>query len=191
MLTSKFTYCLPESLIAKHPVANRTASRLLCVDSESGAITHTYFHNIISYLKPNDLLIANDSKVIPARLFGYKETGGKVEVMLERILSDQEALAHIRASKNPKVNARIILAEDVIVQVLARVEDLFKIKFISNKNIFEIMQCLGNMPLPPYLARASEDYDKERYQTIYAKARLRRLPQGYILMRICLVKLKT
>ncbi len=169
MLTNNFTYCLPEALIAKHPEPKRTASRLLYLDGENGNIIHTNFYNIFSYFNAGDLLVMNDSKVIPARLFGHKETGGKVEIMLERVLNKTVALAHIRASKAPKVNTKIILANDVIVKVLDRVNDLFKIKFIGNEDVFEIIANIGHIPLPPYFGREPEVYDKERYQTVYAK----------------------
>lgn len=169
MLTNQFVYNLPEELIADYPVAERTASRLLFLDPNSGVIKHTKFQDICAYLQSGDLLIMNDTKVMPARLFGYKETGGKVEVMLERLLNNSEALAQIRASKAPKINSKIIIAEKVIVEVIAQVKEFFKIKFLNIPDVPAILQQFGQVPLPPYIMRAEQALDLERYQTVYAK----------------------
>ena len=169
MLTSDFSYDLPGELIAKYPTVERTASRLLCLQGDSGAITHSFFLDICSQLRENDLLVMNDSKVIPARLFGYKETGGKVEIMLERITSTQEALVHIRASKSPKEKSKIIIGNNISLEVLTRVNDLYKVKFNNTPNIHTLLRQYGKVPLPPYLHREAQDLDLARYQTVYAK----------------------
>lgn len=169
MLTNNFNYDLPKTLIAKYPETSRTASRLLCLDGETGRLTHAKFYDIVSHLQAGDLLVMNDSKVMPARLFGHKATGGKVEIMLERVLTATIALAHIRSNKPLKLNSSIIIADDVMVEVLAKEQDLFKIRFIGDRDIFDVIAQVGQMPLPPYFARAAEAADSERYQTVYAK----------------------
>lgn len=171
MKLKDFDFELPETLIAKYPAAQRTASRMLGLNGMSGEITHFQFTDIVDLIEPGDLLVFNNTRVIPARLFGQKESGGKVEVMLERVLSDNTALAHIRASKSPKEGSKLMLEGGVHVSVLGRNDALFHIAFDvsehGKKSIFELLEQYGHMPLPPYIDRADEDSDKERYQTVY------------------------
>ncbi len=169
MKLSDYHYDLPNELIARYPADERSASRLLCLDRKTGEIEHRVFNNLLDLLLPNDLLVFNNSKVMPARLFGQKETGGKVEILIERILDHHHALAHIRASKSPKLNSEIILADDVSIRMIGRENDLFKLQFFSDKPIIEILEQIGHIPLPPYIDREDEQFDHERYQTIYAE----------------------
>lgn len=169
MLTSQFSYQLPEDLIAKFPTIERTASRLLYLDSANGKLTDANFSNIISYLQSNDILVLNDSKVLRARFFGNKKSGGKVEILLERILNSNEAYAHIRASKAPKPATKIILQDNVVVEVLAKLDDLYKIKFLTEEDILSISERIGNIPIPTYFQRQAEVTDDARYQTVYAQ----------------------
>lgn len=166
MKVSDFDFALPPELIAQYPKAQRNASRLLYLNKTSGAITHKNFIDLPELLAPNDLLVFNDTKVIPARLFGNKATGGKVEILIERILDINLALAHVKASKTPKVGAEI-LVNNFKATVIERQNDLFKLKF--SEEIVAILEQVGHMPLPPYITRADELSDKERYQTVYAK----------------------
>jgi S-adenosylmethionine:tRNA ribosyltransferase-isomerase len=162
-----FDYTLPEELIAKFPSDNRTESRLLCLDSISGELQHKKFYDIYSLLEDGDLLIMNDTKVIPARLYGTKDTGGKIEVLIEQILEDNTALAQIRASKAPKPGAKLAVTTDnIVITVQKRQENLFLIKFPSD--ILTILNRKGHIPLPPYMQRQAVAADDSRYQTVYA-----------------------
>jgi S-adenosylmethionine:tRNA ribosyltransferase-isomerase len=144
---------------------------MLTLDGDSGKVSHAHFTDIVNMVEPGDLLVFNNTRVIPARLFGQKQSGGKVEVMLERVLSDNTALAHIRASKSPKEGSHLVLEGNVNVNVLGRKDALFHIEFDvsahGQKSIFELLEQFGHMPLPPYIDRPDEDSDKERYQTVY------------------------
>lgn len=167
MKITDFDFDLPENLIAKYPAKQRTASRMLRLNGNSGEVVHGQFTDILDLLEPEDLLIFNNTRVIPARLFGRKASGGKVEVMLERVLSDNNALAHIRASKSPKQGTMLEMEGGLLIEVLGRQDDLFKISFVADDNVFELLEKHGHMPLPPYIDRPDEDSDKERYQTVY------------------------
>lgn len=167
MRRQDFSYTLPEELIAKTPMAERTASRLMTLDGPTGAIQHRTFVDILSMVEPGDLMIFNDTRVIPARVFGKKETGGRVEVMVERVLDRQEVLAHVRASKSPKDGSRLILDSGVEVEVAGRKDDLFVLRFPQNEDALEVLERTGHMPLPPYIDRPEEEADKERYQTVF------------------------
>ncbi len=169
MKLSDFGYNLPPELIARYPVSNRSASRLLALNPCSGAIKHHQFFEIVDFLKPDDLLVFNDSRVIPARLFGIKATGGKVEVLIERVLDKTRALAHVHASHSPKAGALLKLEGAVEAEVLGRQDDLFELNFLSSNSVIEILERVGHIPLPPYIDRTDENFDKERYQTVYAK----------------------
>jgi len=174
MKRSDFNFHLPEELIAQFPVAERSASRLLLVDGEQESIQDSAFENLIEQLNSGDCLVFNNTRVIPARLFGNKETGGKVEVLIERITSDRHALAQIRASKAPKAGTRLILGKDkgagFVIQVTGRQGDLFTLEFLlsEQQNIIQLLEDFGHIPLPPYVKRADEETDFERYQTVYA-----------------------
>lgn len=168
MKKSDFNYHLPEHLIAQKPLPDRSASRLLCMDRASGRITDRQFTDFIDLIDARDLLVFNDTKVIPARLFGRKQTGGKVEVLIERILDAHNAIAHVRASKSPKAGAVIDLDRDHRCIVLGRQDDLFQLEF-PGANIFELLEQIGHMPLPPYITRADDESDLTRYQTVFAR----------------------
>jgi len=167
MKTSDFDFNLPEELIAQYPLEQRTASRLLQVSGDT--LADKKFSDIFDLLLPNDLLIFNNTRVIPARLHGQKETGGKVEVLVERLLDDQHVLAHIKASKSPKAGSRLLLEDSVSATMLERVGDLFKLRFEGDKNAIMLLEAYGHMPLPPYIERADDEEDQQRYQTVYAK----------------------
>jgi S-adenosylmethionine:tRNA ribosyltransferase-isomerase len=171
MKLNDFDFELPEKLIAKYPAKERSASRMLRLSGTTGEVVHGQFTDIVDIVEPGDLLVFNNTRVIPARLFGQKQSGGKVEVMLERVLNDDTALAHIRASKSPKQGAVLTLEGNIKVHVLGRQDALFHIQFEvssdSGHTIFDLLEKHGHMPLPPYIDRADEEADKERYQTIY------------------------
>lgn len=169
MKKSDFNYYLPEALIAQQPLSERTASRLLCLNRKTGELQDRQFSDLIHYLEPNDLLVLNDTRVIPARLFGTKETGGKVEILIERILNGHEALAHIRSSKSPKVGAKIELDKGYFCEMQGREDDLFHLRFVSEKSLLEILSEIGHIPLPPYIERADDENDFTRYQTVFGK----------------------
>ncbi|MGJ0430541.1 tRNA preQ1(34) S-adenosylmethionine ribosyltransferase-isomerase QueA [Methylobacter sp.] len=168
MKKSDFNYHLPEHLIAQKPLPDRSASRLLCMDRESGRIADRQFADFIDLINERDLLVFNDTKVIPARLFGRKQTGGKVEVLVERILDAHHAIAHVRASKSPKAGTVIELDEGYCCLVLGREGDLFQLEF-PGANLFELLEQIGHMPLPPYITRADDESDLTRYQTVFAR----------------------
>ncbi len=161
-----YDYVLPVELIAQHPAPERTGSRLLHVDADSKTIDRQ-FSGLIDLLNPNDLLVFNNTRVIKARLFGQKDSGGKVEVLIERITATHQALAHIKASKSPKAGSHLRLANAFDVQVTGRSNDLFELSFVEP--VLEQLDRYGHVPLPPYIKHAEEAGDEERYQTVYAK----------------------
>ncbi len=166
---SDFDFHLPEHLIAQYPTADRTSSRLLALDLCHRKIHHQQFPDILSWMRAGDLLILNDTKVIPARLFGHKTSGGKVECLIERILSDHEALAHLRFSKPPGIGQSILFAESLTATVVSRNDALFHLKFEDRRPLLTLLEQFGSIPLPKYFKRESEPLDTERYQTIYAQ----------------------
>ena len=161
-----FDYALPTELIAQTPAPTRTASRLLHVD-RAGQLHDKIFTDLLGLLRPNDLLIFNDTRVIKARLFGHKATGGKVEVLIERVTGVDQALAHIRSSKSPNPGSALRLAESFNARVLGREDDLFALEF--ERPILELLDEFGATPLPPYITHQPDDADIQRYQTIYAR----------------------
>jgi S-adenosylmethionine:tRNA ribosyltransferase-isomerase len=167
MKLSDFNFDLPNHLIARYPTEQRTASRLLHLNGQNGHIEHRQFPDILNLLNKGDLLIFNNTRVIPARMLGHKESGGKVEVLIERMLDDHKVLAHVRASKSPKEGTRLQLEEYVWGTVLGRQDALFEIEFEGPQTVLELLEKYGHMPLPPYIDRADEEADKERYQTVY------------------------
>ena len=170
MQLSDFDYHLPEQLIAQHPAIERTGSRLLHVDGNTGVIEDRQFTDLASLVAPNDILVFNDTKVIKARLHGRKETGGSAEVLVERVMADgKTALAHVRASKSPKPGSRIMFAADVVATMVARVDDLFELHFEGDLGVHEILHRHGEVPLPPYITHQADSDDERRYQTVYAK----------------------
>lgn len=169
MQLSDFDYDLPKDLIAQHPAKQRTGSRLLSLNRVNGDIEHRQFSDILSFLQPGDLLVFNNTKVIPARLFGQKSTGGKIEVLVERLTDTHRLLAHVRSSKSPKAGAKLVLANHIMATVLGREGDLFQLEFDRSKTALEWLERYGHMPLPPYIERTDEHDDAERYQTVYAQ----------------------
>jgi len=169
MQKTDFHFDLPEKLIAQYPTEERTASRLLYLNRESNVIQDKKFTDIVSLLEPDDLLVMNNTRVIAARLYGKKQTGGTVEILIERVLSENRALAFIRSSKSPRINSKLFFKNDVCAEVIGRHEDLFEIRFIGHKPLMSILDELGEIPLPPYMTRNPEREDQERYQTVFAK----------------------
>ncbi|KGP63375.1 S-adenosylmethionine tRNA ribosyltransferase [Legionella norrlandica] len=162
-----FYFDLPTELVAQYPLANRSDSRLLIYRRETEEYGHHQFKEIADFLQPGDLLVMNDSKVMPARLYGHKSTGGKVELLVERVTGDFTFLAHIKASKSLKAGSRIYLDTEKQLEVLERQDDLFLCK--ASEHVLELLNRLGHIPLPPYITREDELLDKDRYQTVYAK----------------------
>ncbi|ENY0908790.1 tRNA preQ1(34) S-adenosylmethionine ribosyltransferase-isomerase QueA [Serratia marcescens] len=171
MRVADFSFELPESLIAHYPQAERSACRLLQLDGPSGALTHGVFTDLLDKLEAGDLLVFNNTRVIPARMFGRKVSGGKIEVLVERVLDDHRVLAHVRASKAPKPGAELLLGDDesIAATMVARHETLFELRFNDERDVFTILNAAGHMPLPPYIARPDEDADRELYQTVYSE----------------------
>ncbi len=168
---SDFTFELPAALIAQQPAAERQSSRLLVVSPAEKSFADKLFTDFIDYLNPDDLLIMNDTRVIPARLLGCKDTGGKVEVLVERVRDNKTVLAHVRSSKSPKAGAQLFLEESLSATVMGREGDLFLLTFnlSENETVLEALDKFGHIPLPPYIERQDNIEDRERYQTVYAK----------------------
>ncbi|WGW01924.1 tRNA preQ1(34) S-adenosylmethionine ribosyltransferase-isomerase QueA [Vibrio sp. YMD68] len=169
MQVSDFHFELPDELIARYPTAERTASRLLHLDGMNGDLNDRAFTDVLDLVEPGDLMVFNNTRVIPARLFGRKESGGKLEVLVERMLDEKSILAHVRCSKSPKPGTRLFLGEqdEYKATMVERHDALFEIHFDSDQSVLEILNRVGHMPLPPYIDRPDEDADKERYQTVY------------------------
>jgi len=165
MKLSDFDFDLPNALIAQYPSEKRTDSRLLVVQD---SFINATFSQLGEFLKPKDLLILNDTKVIPARLFGRKDSGGKVEILVERLINDFQALVMIKASRAPKIGSYIVLENDKQVKVLDKASGLYKLSFGSN-SILTLLNEIGHVPLPPYIERIDGKEDLVRYQTVYAK----------------------
>jgi S-adenosylmethionine:tRNA ribosyltransferase-isomerase len=169
MRLTDFYYELPNELIARYPMQERSGSRLLCLNSQTGTVTHKKFSDLIDLLSPNDLLVFNNTRVIPARLLGRKQTGGQIEVLVERILNTQRVLAHVRASKKPQLGSLLFFKNGISFEVLGRQEELFELSLQGDQTVLQILELIGEVPIPPYFERAPDATDKERYQTIYAK----------------------
>lgn len=169
MQLADFDYHLPDELIAQKPLTLRRASRLLKISPFSGDVVHRQFADIVDFLNPGDLLVFNNTRVVPARLFGYKHTGGKLEILVERILDDHTLLAHIRASQSPKPGTVLLLEEQISCVMSEREGDLFKLTHNSNSTWLALLNQYGHIPLPPYIERADDEQDLERYQTVYAQ----------------------
>lgn len=167
MQVTDFHFDLPEKLIAKAPKEDRSSSRLMCVDGQTGSLSHQQFSDIIDFVEAGDLLIFNNTRVIPARLFGQKESGGKVEILVERVLDEHSVLAHVRANKAPKPGNILILEQEIKAEMIGRHDDLFELKFIGNETVLSALERKGHMPLPPYIDRPDTADDRERYQTVY------------------------
>lgn len=173
MKASDFNYHLPPECIADHPCEKRSGSKLLCLDKSTGATKHMHFRDLIDELDPKDLLVLNNSRVIPARVFGQKASGGKLEILIERIISENSALAHIRSSKSPKPGSNILLGDESLTKftVTERQDALFVIEKNEQleTSLLNWLEKNGHIPLPPYIERPDEQCDKERYQTVYAE----------------------
>jgi S-adenosylmethionine:tRNA ribosyltransferase-isomerase len=168
MQRADFSYQLPSGRIAMHPCSGRSDSRMLCLDPVNNLLRDGLFREFPDQLQAGDLVVFNDTRVIPARLLGSKESGGKVEVMVERVRGDSQVLAHVRASKAPKPGTRLCLEGDLEAQVIGREGDLFQLEFSGQGDVLKMLEQYGHVPLPPYIERADEQDDRERYQTIYA-----------------------
>ncbi len=170
MLRSDFNFALPPELIASYPSAERTGCRMLCLDGCSGELKDQTFIDLKNFLMPGDLLVFNDTKVIPARLYAHKETGGACELLIERILTQSRALTHIRASKSPREGSTLLPdGDDARLKVLGREGDLFMVETADGSAILDLLDRIGHIPLPPYIDRADEALDRERYQTVYSR----------------------
>ena len=167
MRVADFSFDLPDELIARYPMAQRNASRLLSLDGNSGALGDKQFTDLLGMINSGDLMVFNNTRVIPARIFGQKASGGKLEILVERMLDDKRILAHVRSSKSPKVDSLIHLDGGYQMKMVARHDTLFELELLSELTILEVLEAVGHMPLPPYIDRPDEDADKERYQTVY------------------------
>ena len=186
MQLSDFHFDLPTELIARYPAAERTASRLLVLDGDNfgvadvdatgdgSAISHRRFTDFLDYLRPQDLLIFNNTRVLPARLFGQKPSGGRIEILVERVLDPQRVLAHVRASKAPQIGSELWLRREqdagatvAVARVIGRADNLFELEFVAPASALGVMRAIGHMPLPPYIDRPDEAADAERYQTVF------------------------
>ena len=187
MRTEEFDFALPERLIAQHPPARRGANRLLHV--HGGPLEDRQFADLLQLVGQDDVLVLNDTRVIKARLFGSKDSGGKVEVLVERVLNEREALAQVRASKSPRAGSRLVLAaagslrssgestgvslagaDALDVEVLGREGEFFHLRFPGEESVLELLEQYGSLPLPPYIAHAADAEDEQRYQTVFARA---------------------
>ena len=168
MLRTDFHFDLPAELVAQHPTPVRSASRMLAVDGAGGPLRDLQFRDLPSLLTPRDILVFNDTRVIPARAFGVKESGGRVEILLERVVTPDTALTHVRASKGLKTGALVRLSAGHTARMLGREENLFRLRFSGD--VLEFFQTHGEIPLPPYIHRAADSGDCERYQTVYARS---------------------
>ena len=169
MRRQDFSYSLPDSLIARLPTERRRDSRLLSLDGPSGELVDRQFVDVLELVEPGDLMVFNDTRVIPARLFGQKETGGKVEILVERVIDATCILAHIKSSKSPKAGANLVLEDGTRLCVLGRRDALFELCFPSDSSVLDTLDRLGHMPLPPYIDREDDLSDRDRYQTVYGK----------------------
>jgi len=166
---NQFDYHLPEELIAQVPLPKRTASRLLHVKTQATSFNDLQFIDLTDLLRPEDLLVLNDTQVIPARMFGTKASGGKVEFLLERVIDTHSVLAQLKASKSPKPGTEIYFADEVKAIVQSRRNDFFILEFENVKDVAAMLEAYGSMPLPPYIQRPPKKSDDHRYQTVYAK----------------------
>lgn len=170
MQLSDFSFDLPDELIAHYPCPERSASRLLCLSRQDGSLLHRHFADLPEFLTAKDLLVFNDTRVIPARLLGRKESGGRIEALIERVLDNNEALAQVRASKSPKPGTRLLFeadrADPLVAEVLGREGEFFHLRF-ATPDLSGQLEVYGHIPLPPYIQREDELADRERYQTVF------------------------
>jgi S-adenosylmethionine:tRNA ribosyltransferase-isomerase len=166
---SDFDFVLPPELIAQAPLPERSASRLLQLDVAAQSLHDRLFRELPSFLRPGDLLVFNDTRVLPARLYGRKPSGGAVEILIERVTGTHEATVQLGVSKKPKEGGTIELADGSLATVLGREESFFRLRFESPEPLEKLLAKLGEMPLPPYIERGADASDLERYQTVYAR----------------------
>lgn len=169
MRTEDFNFFLPDTLIAQYPTSERSASRLLYLNGNTSERQDKTFRDILDYVHAGDMLVFNDTRVIKARLFGKKATGGQVEVMVERVLGPHQALAYVRASKSPAIGSLLTLADAFDVKVVGRKDNLFLLEVLSETSLTELLDQFGHLPLPPYIDHSADSQDETRYQTVYAK----------------------
>ncbi len=165
--TDEFDFQLPEQLIAQHPPQQRGSSRLLQL--RGGKLNDLGFNDLASLVRKHDVLVLNDTRVLKARLFGTKVSGGKIEVLVERIIGEHEVLAQIRASKPPRQNSRLLLAEELSATVLTREGEFYRLRFDSTEPVSALLERYGQLPLPPYISHAADAEDEQRYQTVFAR----------------------
>ena len=165
---SDFDFTLPDRLIAQHPPEVRGSSRLL-VALPDISLQDRVFGDLPDYIEAGDVLVFNNTKVMKARLFGQKESGGKIEALIERVLDNHTALAHIRSSKSPKPGTKLIFEGDICAVMVERADELFCLRFEGEQTVYELLEQNGHLPLPPYIERAAGADDDTRYQTVYAK----------------------
>jgi S-adenosylmethionine:tRNA ribosyltransferase-isomerase len=168
MRLSDFHYELPPELIAQQPLPERSASRLLCLDA-GGGLTDRRFRDLPALVAPGDLLVFNDTRVIPARLYGHKASGGKIEALVERVLGPDRVLAQVRASKPPRPGGVLHFEGGVDAEVIARRGEFYELLFSGGGEVYALLAAHGHIPLPPYITHADGAADRERYQTIYAR----------------------
>lgn len=168
MKRSDFYYQLPDSLIARYPLSERSASRLLCLNKNTGALHHKHYEDVLDLIHEGDLLVFNNTRVIPARLYGSRQSGGKVEVMIERLIDQHRCLAHLKMSNKAKPGLEIFFADGASMQVIEKKQDVFELQANGELPLLDLLQQQGHMPLPPYIDREDEALDRERYQTVYA-----------------------
>ena len=169
MRLADFDYALPPELVAQHPAAERASSRLLHLDGKTGAMEDLAFRDIVRLIDAGDLLVLNDTRVIKARLHGRKDTGGDVEVLIERVLDRERALAQVRASKSPKAGRKLMFAKGVEAEVLGRHDEFFELLFGGGGSVLDVLAAQGETPLPPYISHRPDAGDEDRYQTVYAR----------------------
>jgi len=168
MKTQDFDFRLPQELIAQFPSEARRASRLLALDGRDGIMQDRLFADLPNFIAANDVIVFNDTRVIKARVFGTKESGGQVELLLERVLDEKHALAQIRASHAPKPDSRIVINPDAAFTVLGREGEMYKLRLEADMPLLAWLEQNGSLPLPPYISRQPSVMDEARYQTIYA-----------------------
>ncbi|MGZ5259747.1 MAG: tRNA preQ1(34) S-adenosylmethionine ribosyltransferase-isomerase QueA [Burkholderiales bacterium] len=170
MKLEDFDYHLPHELIAQLPLRERTASKLLHLDGQTGALRDLKFTDIVELIAPHDVLILNDTRVIKARLTGRKKSGGKVELLVERVLGQNEALVQMRSSHAPREGSTVLVADALEATVLERRGPFFRVRFEGFDDVFSLLNRHGTVPLPPYIEHAAVPEDETRYQTVYARA---------------------
>ena len=169
MRTEDFNFYLPDALIAQHPTSERTASRMLHLNGADGSLADNMFLDLPDFLRSNEVIVFNDTRVIKARLFGIKHSGGSVEVLIERVINQHIVYAHIRASRSPKIGSRLTLSNAFDAEVIARHDDLFELRFLSEDSVLDLLEQYGALPLPPYITHKATSEDEERYQTVFSK----------------------